>query len=178
MWLFIVLGILIMALVVCAMYPRTPNHKTSAPTPSSARAVSSPCALALPTHPGGKPHANSKGCHHDLCCDSLCPSLSQYYNPLTKSCMERPIMPYGYGLAGGPCLVDFQDCSANPPAVPGPNLGLPREKGNTCDTLCDRFGGSLYYTGFTGVAAMKPAMIPSTYDDFQSFMGAKYASGD
>jgi len=86
------------------------------------------------------------------------------------------MMPYGYGLAGGPCLVNYQDCSANPPAVPGPDLGLPREKGKTCDALCDRFGGSLYYTGFTGVAAMKPAMIPSTYDGFQSFMGAKYAS--
>ena len=165
MWLFIILAILIVAGIVWAAQPRHPID------PDHEKVVRpyQPETMALPPSAGG-------GCHHDLCCDSLCPSLSQYYNPLTKSCMERPLLPYGYGLAGGPCLVNFQDCSANPAAVPGPDLGLPREKGSTCNVLCDRFGGSLYYTGFTGVAAMKPPFVPSTSDGFQTFMGAKYAS--
>ena len=167
MWLFIVIVVAAIVWAVQPRHPIDPDHK---------KVVRKTPGLALPTSAGGKPLKNPKGCHHDLCCDSLCPSLSQYYNPLTKSCMERPILPYGYGLAGGPCLVNFQDCSANPPTVPGPDLGLPGEGGSTCGALCDRFGGSLYYTGFTGVAAMKPPFVPSTYDGFQTFMGAKYAS--
>lgn len=165
MWLPIVAVILLIAAIFWVAeprYPVDPDHEKvvqEAPRPPRPRVLSKA----------------PKKSYHDLCCDSLCPSLSQYYNPLTKTCMERPMMPYGYGLGGGPCLVDFQDCSANPPAVPGPDLGLPREKGKTCGTLCDRFGGSLYYTGFTGVAAMKPAMIPSNRDGLGSFMGAKHA---
>ena len=168
-WIVPLSVILVILLVVCIgwdLRPRPPN------SPHDKKVT----RQTIPTSAGRKPAKSGSGCHHDLCCDSLCPSLSQYYNPLTKTCMERPMMPYGYGLAGGPCLVDFQDCAANPPSVPGLDLGLPREEHKPCDKLCDRFGGTLYYTGFTGVAAMKPAMVPSTYDGFQSFMGAQYAS--
>lgn len=111
---------------------------------------------------------STKSCH-TLCCDSLCPSLSQYYDPITKSCMERPQMPYGYSLASGPCLKAFQWCSANPPQPKGYPTGLPPEEPTPCPSLCDRFGNSLYYTGFTGVAAMRPAFMPSSYDGIQTF---------
>lgn len=109
---------------------------------------------------------------HTLCCDSQCPSLSQYYDPITKSCMERPQMPYGYSLASGPCLKAFQWCSANPPqpkTFQWCSTGLPPEEPTPCPSLCDRFGNSLYYTGFTGVAAMRPAFMPSSYDGIQTF---------
>lgn len=168
--LSVILVILVMVCIAWRAQPKSPIHQKAVPTQAPA-VPDSTCPLAIPTKFGPK-----AGCRHDLCCDSLCPSLSQYYNPLTNTCMERPVMPYGYGLAGGPCLVDFQDCAANPPSVPGPDLGLPREEHKPCDKLCDRFGGTLYYTGFTGVAAMKPSFIPSTYDGFQSFMGSQYAS--
>lgn len=174
----VILVLLLAVGVLVAQGKKRPSpSQASAPALALPNPPSSGCPLALPTSAGGKPLPNKKGCHHDLCCDSLCPSLSQYYNPLTKSCMERPMMPYGYGLAGGPCVEAFQWCSANPPQ-PKASFpeGLPSEEASPCPTLCDRFGGSLYYTGFGGVAAQRPPFFPSTYDGFQSFMGAKYAS--
>ncbi len=178
MWVTIAI-ILILVIVAGALLLQKPTKNQRpirGPDPTGLPAPGC-CCLAIPTSAGGKPLKDCKGCHHDLCCDSLCPSLSQYYDPMTKSCLERPQMPYGYNLASGPCITNFQWCSANPPEVPKPfPSGLPAEEAKPCDTLCDRFGGTLIYTGFNGAPAQKPAFVPSTYDGFQSFMGSEYAN--
>lgn len=55
----------------------------------------------------------------------ICPSLSEYYDPVLGYCIPRPKMVYGAQYGGGPCFFD-SDCTC---------CGLGDEGG-----VCDRFG--------------------------------------
>lgn len=55
----------------------------------------------------------------------ICPSLSEYYDPILGYCIPRPKMVYGAQYGGGPCFFD-SDCEC---------CGLGGTGG-----VCDRFG--------------------------------------
>jgi len=91
---------------------------------------------------------------HKLCVDSLCPSLSQYYEPLVGRCVDRPAMNYGFSMAGGACE---QRCLAEGGGVEADGRQF----------LCDRYGDKLYATGVCNglesgtLPCDKPPLIPA-----------------
>lgn len=55
----------------------------------------------------------------------ICPSISQYYDPILGYCLERPKMVYGAEYGSGPCFFDSDCKNCGPGTGPG---------------VCDRFG--------------------------------------
>lgn len=138
MWATVLVVALLVALAVAIAWYARAKQTTQSVSPT----VQQPTAQ--------QPTLNA-GCRHTVCCDSLCPSLSQYYDASTGQCLERPKMPYGYGRAHGPCLVDLQLCDVNPGPAP-------------CQQLCDRFGNTLVYTGFSGASALRRPFLGADVD--------------